>query len=67
MQKYGLKLNKDKCQLPVKEITFLGDKLSEEGVESDRSKIQAILNMPRPADKKAVLRMMGIINFIENF
>lgn len=46
--------------------TFLGDKLSGRGVEPDRSKIQAILDMPSPVDKKGVLRLMGMVNFIPN-
>lgn len=67
VQKYGLKLNKDKCQFGAKEITFLRDKLSEGGVEPDKSKVQAILKMPRPTDRKAVLRVMGMINFVGKF
>ncbi|XP_053092978.1 uncharacterized protein K02A2.6-like [Pangasianodon hypophthalmus] len=67
IRKYGLKLNKDKCQFGAKEITFLGDKLSEGGVEPDKSKVQAILKMPRPTDRKAVLRVMGMINFVGKF
>ncbi len=67
VQKYGLKLNKDKCQFGAKEITFLGDKLSEGGVEPDKSKVQAILKMPRPTDRKAVLRVMGMIQFRGKF
>lgn len=67
VQKYELKLNRSKCQFGVKEITFLGDKLSEAGVEPDKSKIKAILEMTRPEDKKAVLRILGMINFIGKF
>lgn len=67
VQKYELKLNRSKCQFGVREITFLGDKLSEAGVEPDKSKIKAILDMPRPEDKKGVLRALGMINFIGKF
>ncbi|KAL1264137.1 hypothetical protein QQF64_004492 [Cirrhinus molitorella] len=67
VQRNGLKLNKEKCQFGVKEITFLGDKLSEGGVQPDQSKTEAILNMPKPTDKKAVQRVMGMINFIGKF
>lgn len=63
----GLKLNRVKCQFGVKEITFLGDKLSTKGIEPDEKKIKAILSMPRPTDKKGVLRIMGMINFIGKF
>lgn len=48
-------------------MTFLGDKLSGRGIEPDRSKIQAILDMPHPVDKKGVLRIMGMVNFISKF
>lgn len=67
VQKNGLKLNKAKCQFGVQEITFLGDKLSAQGIEPDKDKIKAILEMPRPTDKKGVLRVMGMINFIGKF
>lgn len=64
---HGLKLNRAKCQFCVQEMTFLGDKLSGEGIEPDDRKIKAILSMPRPRDKKGVLRVMGMINFIGKF
>ncbi|KAI7804246.1 hypothetical protein IRJ41_003255 [Triplophysa rosa] len=63
----GVRVYVDDIILWVKEITFLGDKLSERSVKPDQSKIQAILNMPRPTDKKAVQRVMGMINFIGKF
>ncbi len=52
--------------MPV-EITFLGDKLSEGGLEPDNSKVQVILKMPKPTDRKVVLRVMGMINFVRKF
>lgn len=67
IQKYGLKLNKSKCEFGVKEILFLGDKLSACGVQPDQDKIQAIQNMPRPTDKTGVLRIMGMVSFIGKF
>ncbi len=59
----GLKWNSEKCLFGVTEMTFLGDKLTSEGVEPDQTKVQAILDMPAPTDKKGVLRAMGMINF----
>ncbi len=63
----GLKLNCAKCQFGVHEITFLGDRMSARGIEPDERKIKAILGMPHPTDKKGVLRVMGMINFIGKF
>ena len=34
-QRSGLKLNKSKCQFGVREITYLGEKLSEGGMKPD--------------------------------
>lgn len=63
----GLKLNKAKCQFGVTEIKFLGDKLSSAGVKPDEDKIKAILDMPKPEDKKGLLRALGMINFLGKF
>lgn len=67
VQESGLKLNKEKCQFGVKEVVFLGDKISGEGVEPVHSKVQAIQEMPHPTDKKGVLRALGMINFLSKF
>ncbi|XP_065325868.1 protein NLRC3-like [Pelmatolapia mariae] len=64
---FGLKLNRAKCQFGVGDITFLGDKLTAEGIEPDKEKLRAILDMPRPEDKKGVLRILGMVNFIGKF
>lgn len=67
IRKYGLKLNKSKCQFGVQEIVFPGDKLSAHGIQPDQEKVDAIKDMPRPRDKAGVLRIMGIVNFIRKF
>lgn len=55
---HDLKLNKRKCLFGVTEITSLGDKLSAKGVEPDPAKVQALLEMPPPKDKKGALRAL---------
>ena len=47
----GMTLNPDKCKFRVTEVTYLGHKLTGEGVQPDRTKIEAIINMPAPQDK----------------
>lgn len=66
-RKANLKLNKEKCQLGVKELTFVGDILSSEGIRPDPRKISAIENMPRPQCKKDVQRFNGMINYMGKF
>jgi len=64
---HDLKLNQKKCQFGVTEITFLGDKLSAKGVEPHPAKVQALLDMPPPSDKKGILRALGMVNFLGKF
>lgn len=45
----GLKLNCAQCQFDVQE------RMSARGIEPDERKIKAIIDMPRPTDKKDVL------------
>lgn len=66
-RKANLKLNKEKCQLGVKELTFVGNILSSEGVRPDPRKVSAIENMPRPQCKKDVQRFNGMINYMGKF
>lgn len=66
-QKSGLKLNKNKCQFGVRDITYLGERLSEEGVQPDPEKIRAIEEMPVPEDKKDLQRALGLVNYLGKF
>ena len=56
----GLKLNAGKCQYRQTDITFLGKKLTQEGVEIDQNKVAAIKNMPPPTDKEGIQRFLHI-------
>ena len=67
VQSAGLKLNKDKCKSEVTATTFLGHRISGEGVEADPSKSQAILNMPEPTSKKEFQRFLGMITYLGKF
>ena len=49
------------------EVTYLGHKLTGEGVKPDQSKVDAILNMPAPNDKQGVQRLLGMVNYLTKF
>ena len=42
-------------------------KLTGKGVEPDPSKVEAIKEMPRPADKAAVQGFLGMCHYLRNF
>ena len=63
----NLTLNKSKCQTDLPEITFLGDKLTQNGVSPDDKKLNAIKDMSRPQNKDDIKRTMGLINYLGRF
>ena len=51
----------------VKEVTYIGHKLTQEGIGTDDEKIRAINDMPAPTDKKGVERLLGTVNYLSKF
>ena len=66
-RKTNLKLNKEKCEFNVKQLTYIGDLISEKGVQPDPKKVAAIRNMERPKCKQDVQRFLGMINYQGKF
>ena len=67
IDKYGLLMNWDKCCIKKREIVFIGEILSENGVSPNPERIAAVLNMKTPHNKEAVQRALGCINFVGKF
>jgi transposase InsO family protein len=63
----GMSLNRGKCEIGVKEVKYLGYVVSEKGLTIDPSRVEAIVNMPSPTNKKEVLQILGMINFVDKF
>lgn len=63
----GLTLNSEKCQFGIQEVVFLGDVVSKEGIKPDPSLLDTILNLEAPTNKKAVQRMIGVINYFGKY
>ena len=63
----NLTLNKEKCVFKVKEVTYIGHKLTQEGIKPDNEKVRAINDMPAPTDKKGVERLLGTVNYLGKF
>ena len=63
----NLKLNKHKLRLRLKEVAFMGHRLTAQGVCPDPAKVKVIMDMPRPEDKKGVERLLGCITYLSRF
>ena len=66
-KKIGLTLSADKCEFRRKEITYLGETLTQDGLRPDENKVKAIKDYARPESKQDVQRLFGMVNFIAKF
>jgi len=63
----GLKFNPGKVKLRVDEVSYVGHRLTSQGLQPDPEKIKAILDMPPPSDKEGVQRLLGTVNYLDKF
>ncbi|KAL3226612.1 hypothetical protein MRX96_024816 [Rhipicephalus microplus] len=66
-QDAGLKVKREKCQLGVAQVEFLGFRIDAEGIHSTPEKTQAILGAPRPSNKTELQAFLGLVNFYHAF
>ena len=70
-QKYGMKINLDKCFFGNTEVSYLGFVLTPEGIAPGKDKLKAIRDASPPPDRKTVRSFVGLRNFfrthIKNF
>ena len=62
-EKINLTLNQEICVFTCKEVTYIGHKLTKDGIKPDDNKVRAINEMPAPSDKKEVERLLGTVNY----
>lgn len=66
ISKSGLKLN-DKCVFNVKELSFLGHRVSAEGIAPLQTKVDAIIHAPTPTDAGKLRSFLGLIEYYARF
>ena len=63
----GLQVDIDKCEFHVQETKFLGLIVSTEGLQINPTKVQAVIDWPRPANLKQTQAFVGFCNFYRRF
>ena len=48
-------------------MRYLGHILSADGIRPDPNKVRAIVEMPMPADRKALVRFLGMVTFLSRW
>lgn len=66
-QKSGVKLNKEKCEIGLKQVIYIGHTLSSCGLKPDAKKAEAIQTMDIPTDKPGVQRFLGVATYLAKF
>ena len=62
-----LKFNKEKCKINQKEVKYVGHTFGSDGLKPSVDRVQAILDMPLPQDRKSLQRFMGMVNYLNKF
>lgn len=65
-QEKGVKLKKQKSEIKIPAVVYIGDKITQDGIKPD-SKIKAILNLPSPQNKKNVEPLLGMVTYLSKF
>lgn len=67
LKDYGLKLSPKKCKFFQTSVRYLGHIVSENGVETDPSKIEALKTWPRPSNLKELKSFLGLAGYYRRF
>ena len=59
----NLKFKLEKCHFRCTSVVYIRHKLTAEEIKPDPQKIDVIVNMPEPHDKKEVQRLLGMVNW----
>lgn len=63
----NLTLSPEKCFFLRKEVTYLGHKVSADGVSPCPNKLKAVKEFPRPKTKKNVKQALGLFSYYRKF
>lgn len=62
-----LRINWDKCEFGVSEVSYLGYRITENGLETDLDKVKPILEYPAPRNVKELRRFLGMCSWYRRF
>jgi Reverse transcriptase (RNA-dependent DNA polymerase) len=67
LKQFGFVINPDKCEFLQTEITFLGHRLTAEGLRPVAEHVAAMEKFPQPEDLKQLQRFQGLLNYFRRF
>lgn len=67
LKEAGLTIRFSKCEFFKEEICYLGYRINKHGLHTDKSKVEAITNMPAPVNVSQLRAALGLINYYARF
>lgn len=67
LRKANLKLKPSKCKFALPEVTYLGHRISKDGVKVDISKTEVVRTFPIPKNQKQLRSFLGLTNYYRRF
>ena len=63
----GMRLKSVKCFFLLKEVEYLGHKISAKGLQPSTEKVQAIMEAPQPTNVTQLKSFLGMLNYYGKF
>ena len=63
----GLILTYDKCQICVSSMEYLGNVLTDKGLQVSDDKVEAIVQAPRPKEQSELRGLLGLVQYCARF
>ena len=54
-------------QFKVTEVSYMGNIVTSQRMKPDGKKIKAIVEMPKPEDKKSLQRLLGMMKYLSQY
>ena len=65
-ERFGVIVNPEKCSFGLEEVEYVGHTLSADGMHFKRSKLDGVINFPRPTTKQGLKKFIGLINYFRS-
>ena len=62
-EEYGITVNPDKCSFGLEEVEYVGHTLSATGMHFKLSKLDGVINFPKPQTKHGLKKFIGLVNY----
>ena len=62
----GISLNPSKCKLGISQVEYVGHTIDKDGLHFTRSKIDSVLNFPKPRTKRQIKSFLGLANYFRD-